>query len=373
MLASFLVMIACAAWTGAGLAPASAAEEPKTLEIGAAAPDFRLKGVDDKMHSLTDFAAAKILVIVFTANHCPTAQAYEERLKKIAADYKDKGVAVVAIGSNDPKALRLDEMGYTDLGDTLADMKIRARDAHFNFPYLYDGDTQEVAKAYGARATPHVFVFTQDRKLRYQGRIDNTENEKSVKTSDLRNALDALLAGRPVPVEKTNPFGCSMKWSDKRGSVEEAMRKLAAEPVAVEPVTPEALKELLANKSDNLRLVNFWATFCGPCVTEMPELVTMNRMYRNRPFEFVTVSLDDPNTKTEVLQFLKKQQASNKNYHFTSDDRDVIGGILGEKWGGAIPYTLLIRPGGEVIYRREGAIEPLTVKREIVKNLGARK
>ena len=201
--------------------PAWGAEKIETLAIGAKAPDFALPGVDGKVHRLSDYAGAKILVIVFTTNHCPTAQAYEDRLIKLADDYKDKGVALVAISPNDPKAVRLDELGYSDLNDSFEEMKIRAKHKGFNFPYLYDGETQKVSKAYGPVATPHVFVFDGDRRLRYAGRIDENErNPKEAKSHDTRNAIDALLAGKPVPVETTRTFGCSVKWSDKRDSVE---------------------------------------------------------------------------------------------------------------------------------------------------------
>ena len=131
----------------------------KTLEIGDAAPAFDLPGIDDKNHSLDDFADADVLMIVFTCNHCPTAQAYEDRLNKLYDDYHDKGVAIVAISPNDPLAVRLDELGYSDVGDTLEDMKIRAKDIGVEFPYLYDGETQKTSLEYGVIATPHVFIF----------------------------------------------------------------------------------------------------------------------------------------------------------------------------------------------------------------------
>src|ERR1700752_930901 len=111
---------------------------PPTLALGSAAPDFKLPGVDGKTYRLKDFADAKVLVVLFTCNHCPTAQAYEGRIIKMHADYKDRGVALVAISPNDPRAVRLDELGYTDLSDSLAEMKIRARDRGLRFPYLYD-------------------------------------------------------------------------------------------------------------------------------------------------------------------------------------------------------------------------------------------
>src|SRR6267142_491474 len=114
------------------------AANPPMLKIGAKAPDFNLPGVDGKTYSLKDFADAKILVIIFTCNHCPTAQAYEQRIIKLNEDYKDKGVALVAISPNDPLAVRLDELGYTDLGDSFDDMKVHANRRDFKFPYLYD-------------------------------------------------------------------------------------------------------------------------------------------------------------------------------------------------------------------------------------------
>lgn len=207
------------------VAPATA-EPPglTTLPIGAAAPDFHLPGVDGKTYRLADFASAKVLVIIFTCNHCPTAQAYESRIIQMAKEYRDRGVAIVAISPNDPRAVRLDELGYTDLGDSFEDMKIRSKDRGFQFPYLYDGDTQKTATAYGVLATPHVFIFDAERKLRYVGRIDDGE-VKPPKSHDARSAIDALLAGKPVPVERTRVFGCSTKWADKAANAAQALEK----------------------------------------------------------------------------------------------------------------------------------------------------
>src|SRR6266545_3439669 len=125
-----------------GLLAGLVAAESPTLAPGSSAPDFNLPGVDGRNWALKDFAGAKALAVIFTCNHCPTAQYYEERIKQLVTDYKDKGVAFVAISPNDPGSLRLDELGYTDLGDTFEEMKIRARDRKFNFPYLYDGETE---------------------------------------------------------------------------------------------------------------------------------------------------------------------------------------------------------------------------------------
>jgi peroxiredoxin len=346
-----------------------APKEVKTLEIGAAAPDFELPGVDGKTHRLADFAGAKVLVVVFTCNHCPTAQAYEDRLLRLHADYKDRGVALVAISPNDPKAVRLDELGYTDLSDSLEEMKIRAKDKGFKFPYLYDGEKQETSAAYGVLATPHVFIFDAGRKLRYVGRVDDSE-VGTVKSHDARNAIEALLAGRPVPVEKTRVFGCSTKWSDKRASAAEALKRWDAERVSLGTIDAEGVKKLAKNDTKNLRLISVWATWCGPCVEELSELVTIQRMYRGRRFEMITISLDGVQNRDQALEFLTKKHASSANYLFDSDDRDQLAEALDPQWPGPLPYTVLIAPGGKVIYRKHDAIQPMELKKAIVGHLG---
>lgn len=341
----------------------------KTLEIGQPAPDFELPGVDGKTHRLEDFADAKVLVVVFTCNHCPTAQAYEDRVIKIHDDYKDRGVALVAISPNDPKAVRLDELGYTDVGDSLEDMKIRAKDKKFPFPYLYDGENQKVSTAYGVLATPHVFIFDAARKLRYVGRVDDSDIHE-VQSHDARNAIDALLAGKPVPVEKTRPFGCSTKWSDKRQSAVDSIEKWDAEPVELKTIDLAGVEALAKNKTDRLLLINLWATWCGPCVGELEELVTVNRMYRKRRFEAITISLDEPPRREQALKTLKENHVALTNYLYSETDRDKLAEALDPEWPGPAPYTILIAPGGKVIYRKVNEIEPLELKKAIIEHLG---
>ncbi|HIL70832.1 MAG TPA: redoxin domain-containing protein, partial [Verrucomicrobia bacterium] len=316
----------------------------------------------------------RLLAVIFTCNHCPTAQSYEERIMKLVRDYRDKEVGFIAISPNDPKAVRLDELGYTDLNDTFEEMKIRARDKEFNFPYLYDGETQKTSKAYGAIATPHVFLFNDDRKLLFTGRIDSTELRVTDKTvHSTRDALDQALAGKPIEIATTKIFGCSVKWSDKRNLVDVFNERWAKKEVTLETIDESGIKNLIQNPTDKVRLINVWATWCGPCVAEFPDLVEIQRMYGHRAFELVTISADKGSARNKALRFLKEQQAATKNFIFSSDDSYSLIEAVDKNWAGALPYTLLVQPGGKVIMKEMGAIDPLAVKRKIIDAIGKEK
>lgn len=347
------------------------AEDSEPLAIGAPAPGFTLQGIDGKTYTLDSFKDSRILTLVFTANHCPTAQAYEERMKALSTAYDTRDMILVAVSSNHPGAVCLEELGYSDLGDSFEEMQIRARDADYNFPYLYDGDEQALALACGAKATPHVFIFDEARKLRYRGRIDEMESPyEEASQHDTRLAIDALLEGKAVPVETTRAFGCSMKWADKIEWRQTLDKRWGEEAVELMPMDQDGLKDLLKNDGDNYRLVNLWATWCGPCIIEFPEFVDMQRMYGKRNFEMVSLSLDRSSRKDAALDFLKEEQAAFGNYIWTGEDREALVDLVDPSWQGNIPYTLLIAPGGEVVYRHDGIIDPLELKRVIVGKLG---
>jgi peroxiredoxin len=340
----------------------------ETLGIGSKAPDFRLPGVDGKYHGLREYAAAKVLVIVFTCNHCPTAQAYEARIKKIVVDYKSKGVQVVAISPNSPIALLPEELGYSDLDDDFESMKIRAKEGAYNFPYLYDGDTHGASVQYGPVATPHAFVFDAARKLTYTGRLDDTEKPGTTDAEDLRAAIDATLAGKTVADAVTKTFGCSVKWAWKTEWKEKVEQDWKNKPVALEDIDEAGVKTLVQNAgSGKLLLLNVWATWCGPCVLEYPTFLDIQRMYGARDFEFVSISADKPAAKPKVLKFLQSKHSNVRNYLFSDNIYKLIEAI-DPKWNGALPYTVLIEPDGKIVYSVQGAIKPLALKKTIVEH-----
>jgi peroxiredoxin len=176
----------------------------KAMPLGTPAPAFSLPATDGCTYALDDFADAKALVVVFTCNHCPYAQAAEDRLVRMQRDYGERGVRFVAINPNDDR-------GHP--GDSFENMVKRAKEKGFNFPYLRDA-SQDVARAYDAACTPDVFVFGPDRRLVYNGRIDDDwRDERAVTRHDLRDVIEAVLADRPPSLPEVVPaMGCSIKW-----------------------------------------------------------------------------------------------------------------------------------------------------------------
>jgi peroxiredoxin len=347
-----------------------AAEHP-ILPLGSAAPDFSLPGVDGKIHKLSDYASSKVLVVVFTCDHCPNAQMYEGRITQIYNDYKDKGVAVVAISPNDPKAIRIDELDSSDVSDTLDEMKIRVAYKHLQYPYLYDGDTEAVSRAYGPQASPHIFIFDQQRKLRYEGAIDDSYRIEFVKRHYALDAINALLADQEVTVQHIGAFGCSTKWSDKEAANMAFMEKLNAQPVSVDTVSTDALKALHTNADGNVRLIQFWSTRCSECLKEFAGIQDIYRMYSDRNFELVVVSMNKPNEKPVVTQWLEKTHATSRNLLFDSENTAALQKAFDPKWeaGPEVPYTILLDADGNVLYQSDKPVDQLKLRRTILANL----
>ena len=372
----------------AALCVSTLAEEGvQDLKIGSPAPDFALPGIDGKTHRLADYKEGKLLMIFFTSNHCPTSHGAEARIKKLVADFKDKGLTFVAINPNHPDGLSIDELGYSKYNDGFEDMKKYAAEAGFDFPYLYDGDTQLTAKAYGCLATPHVFLFDAERKLRYKGRLDDSRyaDEATVKSHDARNAVEALLAGKPVPVEITNPHGCSTKCKTKSTNVAAQMEKWDKTPVDIEKIDLAGVNKLRKNGTKKLRMINVWATWCGPCVKEFPELVTTARKFDMRDFEFISISVDDLPDTAKAKAFLEKRGAglsdrarqsvkaegrTTNSYIYDSTDTDALLKALDPKWAGGIPHTVLVDTDGSIVWSHNGEVNGDELRAQILKKLG---
>ena len=355
----------------------------RTLAIGDPAPDFALPGVDGKTYRLSDFAGPDVLMVLFTSNHCPTSHGMEQRLMSLRNAYRNRSFTMVAINPNHPDGLSADELGYGEYGDSFPEMKPYAEKNGWDFPYLYDGDTQLIARAYGCLATPHVFIFDRERKLRYAGAFDDSRypQEETVRKHYTRDAIEAVLTGRPVEIELTKPFGCSTKWREKRAghvALETSWSKI---PVVLEKIDADGIKALRDNSTNKYRLFNVWATWCAPCVEEFPSLVAISRKFDMRDFELITVSMDEPKLEAKAHAFLEKQGAGltkrkqtsvnqegrkTNHYLFTGTNQDAIVAALDPEWPGPIPHTVLVAPGGKIIWRQNGKIDPAAAIAAIV-------
>ncbi len=185
------------------IALAEASPDRATLPVGAPGAAFEgLLGTDGRRHGLSTLADREATVLIFSSNRCPTAKAYGERMNALQREFGPRGVQLLAINSNDPHL-------YPD--ESYPRMVERATEDDYSFPYVVDVD-QRVAKAYGAKCTFHVFLLDRDRRLRYEGRFDDSRIEARVTSPDLANALEDLLAGRDVRLATTRPFGCSLDF-----------------------------------------------------------------------------------------------------------------------------------------------------------------
>jgi peroxiredoxin len=357
------------------------------LKIGDAAPDFSLRGVDGKTYTLADFRDAPLLMVIFLSNHCPYSHAAENRLLPVAAEMKPRGLAVVAINPNHPDAVRIDELGYSKYNDSYEEMKLYAKEKGFTFPYLYDGEQQTTAKAYGCLATPHVFLFDRERKLRYMGRFDDSRfaDAASVTSPDARNAVEALLSGRPVPVEATKPVGCSTKWLAHKTDIAQAEEQWKSAPVDIEQIDAIAASALARNGTKKVRLINIWATWCVPCVKEFPGLVSLSRRLGNRDFELITISVDDPKDEAKVKSFLERQHVAlpnrvrrslssenrhTNNYLFTGANLETLLKALDPEAPGPVPHTVLISPEGKILYSHAGELDITALQSKILDVIG---
>lgn len=390
LFAPALTLFACAAAFGQRAGPPDVQYTPpgfQTLQIGDRAPDFLLPGADGKRHALAEYSDAPYLMVIFLCNHCPVSHAAETRLVPFVREMRDRGLAVVAINPNNDAGTQIDELGYSNYGEDLAGTTAYARDHHLEFPYLYDGDTQAAAKAYGCLATPHVFLFDRERHLRYKGRFDDSDlpDPGSVHHSEAIAAVRALVSGQPIAEPETKPIGCSTKWEGLKAVVDKFNASWLRMPVTVQKITAPEVAALVKNPTNKLRVINVWATWCVPCVEEFPSMVTLSRRMERRNFEIITISIDDPRRAKQVSSFLQKQHAAvppldlasvrgegrqTNNYLYAGGGTDALVQALDPHWPGPLPYTIVVAPGGEIVYRCSGAVDVEALQSQIVDRLG---
>ncbi len=259
-------------------------------------------------------------------------------------------------------------------------------DEPIDFPYLYDGETQSVSHAFGVTATPHLFLFDKERRLRYTGRLDDSNfgDPATIQKHDAREAVNTLFASGEIAEPATRAHGCSTKWAAKQHLVGEYNAKFEAKEVTIEKIDRSGVEALKANPTEKLRLVNLWTTWCGPCVAEMPQLVEIGRQFETRDFDMITISTDSPQAIDKAGTLLKrfhaampdlteasvKEEGRTTNNYLFEGDTDSLAEALDPEWQGTQPHTILIAPGGEIIHRFSGEIDPTELREAIVGKLG---
>jgi peroxiredoxin len=339
------------------------------LAIGQPAPDFSLPDLRGQQHALKD-QRGKITVIAFLSVQCPISNAYGERIRALAEDYAKQGVVFLAINASAP--------------ESVADIKAHAAQHGFTFPILKDAGNK-VADAYGAERTPEIFVVDERGVLRYHGRIDNSQDVRRVKRNDLREALDELLAGKPVSVPEAKAMGCVIKRvqavtrksdSDRlnsRFSFSFATQK--AKPAAKRPapatkpaaaaafskpmlLKPAEFPKLRDSFKGQVLVLNFWATWCAPCVAEMPEFVKLDAEYRNKGVRVVAISADDTtDLNTLVARFVREKKMAFPVYVQDTDDPQEMIDLINKDWPGTLPATFIYDKQGQLVLSRFGIID----------------
>jgi hypothetical protein len=240
---------------------------------------------------------------------------------------------------------------------------------HFDYPYLYDGDTQEATAKYGPKVTPHLFIFDSERRLRFQGRIDDNLDEAKVKNRPGFDALDALVAGKPVPAETSSVYGCHLKWNELTEERDRERAEWLAKPVTLETATADDLRKLRSNPNGKILLVHFWTTRCAQCLAAFHDLVLSYQYYGSRNFDLVTVSANAPAERDAVMQILQKEHSAVRNLQFESDNIKALQSAFDSTWTSGVPFTIVLAPDGKVIYREAGAVSILPLRRAILPNL----
>lgn len=360
--------------------------------VGQPAPDFALADISGKARSLKDYRG-RIAVVVFVSTECPFSNAYLERLNAIASDYSKKNVAIVGVNSNP--------------AESLDQIREHARKNKLDFTILKD-EGSRVADTYGATRTPEVFVVDGSGVLRYRGRVDNSKDVARVQRRDLREALDEMIAGKPVSVAETKSFGCPIKMVRKNNAVGDAGQsgvektsfalpdgslrfanslvpqkkpapKSAAKkkPAAASAAAPKvgALKpadfiKFKDSAKGKVLVINFWATWCGPCVAEFPEFVALDAKYRDKGVKFVGITADDPSdVQPKVIPFIKKQKVTFDIVLQDTDDPQQMIDAVYKDWAGELPATFVYDKQGNLAYKRLGIIDRDLLVAEIEKLL----
>lgn len=310
--------------------------------IGEPAPDFTLSDTAGRVHSLKSYRG-KIAVLGFLGVACPISNAYNERIRAIVSDFAGQDVAFLGINSNIDEPVQM--------------VREHAAGNQLTFPILKD-EGSRVADIYGAERTPEMFVVDRDGVLRYRGRIDNSQELRRVKRNDLRAALDELMSGKPVTIPEARAFGCLIKRAADAEAINRAEEQAKDFSPKVGRLKPADFAKFKAASLGKVLVINFWATWCGPCVAEFPEFVALDAKYRDKGVKFVGISADEiSDIDSKVIPFIKEQKAMFEMMIQDTDDPEEMIAVVDKEWQGTLPATFIFDKTGKLSYVRYGIID----------------
>jgi peroxiredoxin len=312
------------------------------LVIGQPAPDFTLTDLGGKTHWLKDYRG-KIVAIAFIATQCPISNDYNDRMRAISEQYARQNVIFLGINSN--------------FNEPPAEIKEHAAKNKLSFPILKD-EGNKVADAYRAARTPEMFVIDAQGVLRYHGRIDNSRDVRRVNRQDLREALNQMMAGAPVSLAEGKAFGCPIKRIQNSNEVKAAEARAKNFEPKIGMIKPVDFNKFKDAAKGQVLIINFWATWCGPCVAEFPEFVAIDRKYREKGVKMVGISADEiADVTPKVIPFIKEQNAMFDILVQDAEDPQEMIDIVDKNWLGTLPATFVYDKQGNTVYKRYGIID----------------
>ena len=308
-------------------------------QLGAPAPDFKLKDFAGREHSLAELKGQTV-VLGFLGVKCPVSAAYSSRISAIASSFSEKGVTFLGINSN--------------AHESINEIRANAEKSGYVFPVLKD-EMNRVADMYGATVTPEMFVIDNKGILRYHGRVDNASDPARVERQDLKLAIEEVLKGDAPLKPFLKAYGCQIQ------RVPAAKTTSTSEPTAqpkVSMLKPQDFADLKKASAGKVLVVNFWATWCAPCVAEFPEFVKLHESYKDKGVRMVSISTDETgDIKSAVIPFLKKQNAGFEVFVSAAADPQDLIDVVDKNWSGALPATFVFDKAGKLVLTKYGIID----------------
>ncbi len=331
-------------------------------------PAFSLRATNGEIYSQSDFNDKKVIGIVFLSNHCKVSQLFQNHLMVLTRKYS-KNVVIIAVSPNYEQSILPDELAYSDLGDSFQDMVKRANRMKYNFPYLYDGNDQNLTKEIGAKITPTIYLYNQDRELFYSGRIGNIDSPDNMETSEVNQAISSLLIGEKTSFKRTKVFGTAIKTKNHLLVAEQVRQRYADEKVRLSEADARKLNFYLTHNTRKPKLFYVWQTNDGKTRDNLIKLSFLYKIFRKRGLKLITVCIAKKNEKERIVEFLENSQLSSTNFIVYGHHISPLASIIPDEVEKVTPYYRLLSSRGDKLLGSHGEISTDSLRIEIVKAL----